>query len=41
MIVVSVRRTKKRDKPVATFLADDSAVATNGGPHGDQGRLEP
>ena len=41
MIVVRVRRTKKRDQPVAAFLADNAAVAANGGAHRDQGRLKP
>ena len=39
MVVIGVRRTKKRDEPVATFFAD--AVTAHGGTHGDQGRLEP
>jgi hypothetical protein len=41
MVVIGMRRTKKRDQPVATFLADDPTVTANGGTHGDQGRLEP
>ena len=41
MIVIGMRRTKQRDKAVAALLADDAAVATDGGPHGVQGRLEP
>ena len=41
VIVIRVRRTKKRDQPVAALLADDSAVAANRGPHGNQGRLKP
>ena len=41
VVVVCVRRTKQRNQPVAAFLADDPAVATNCRAHGDQGRLEP
>ena len=41
VIVVGMRGAKKRDQPVAAFLADDSAVAANGGAHRNQRRLEP
>ena len=41
VVVVCVRRTKQRNQPIAAFLADDPAVATNCRAHGDQGRLEP
>ena len=41
MIVVRMRRAKQCNQPVATFLADDSAVTANRRAHGDQGRLQP
>ena len=41
VIVVCVRRAKQRDQAVATFLADDAAVAANRRAHGNQRRLQP
>jgi hypothetical protein len=41
VIVIGMRGAKKRDQPVAAFLADNPAVAANGGAHRNQRRLEP
>ena len=41
MVIVGMGGAKKRDKPIATFLADNSTVATNRRSHGSQRRLQP
>ncbi|MBA7464844.1 hypothetical protein ES707_00002 [subsurface metagenome] len=41
MVVVGVWGTEQRDQPVATFLADDSAVAANRRSHGYKRGFEP
>ncbi|MDR3484754.1 MAG: hypothetical protein P4M05_07575 [Bradyrhizobium sp.] len=40
MVIVGMGGAKKRDKPVATFLTDDSPVAANRSSHGNQRRLQ-